>query len=913
MSCEARCGEGRAGQGARRRHIGEYGDDERRGLAVLIAPALRVACARARLIRGEAAQATRPQVILLQALSFPCTHGGDKIAHGDFEIREGQIFAGYRVVQKLGPGVMGVVYLAEARATGKKVALKILQAELASDGDYVEQFEEQASAAISIKHRNVAAFYAAGREQERLYTACEFIPGETFAALIKRQGRVDPQIALSLLTTIAKALSYLHSLGITHGGVNPGNIRMTPMGEIKLVDVGLAKKLALRPGDSKGQAGVTPVYLAPELVSGPQRAGLRSDIYSLGITAYEALTGNKPFAGETPHETVLRILNQPLEAHDLKGVPPRLAELIVKMTSKAPQERPASMLEVISEMEQIAEEIVLMLPGTRGIPGAARFTTRIIRGLRAKFVYVLIAAVLIGTFVVFSLPGRAPSTESTRRRLTSEERAERALREAIAYEAQKPDKLPEVRQRYSRITSTFPDTSAAALAIAAERRVALALAAREAEALLAQGRIFEAGQAYDNFEKHYASTVEGSDAARKEQELRRLGEDRFNRDLLEAEHLFAQGKLEKVVKLLKSVEVYGNPAQREKAVLRADKMLGSGSTLALQDAGEAAWRASGPMLALTARQITGRNYAAAAATCESFLTNPLPQGIDKIIRWEKEDISKLRQLHDKFEAALDALAEKGEETNLTLVDGQVISGRIKKEMHGYDLELGQEGSWRIRVDNLATEYVLELAGIQAEEPDMCLRAFLYELHYGSADKARALLKHSGALVEAQTLSRYLNKMHLVSTWARKRVPASERDVRRAARIVESTRALIKSKKWSQAYPLLKQAVELNPAEKEAYPLLAQAAAGKGLPAKAIDCYQAALEMAPLNLEAWNELGKLHFAREELGLSLAAFGQAARIDPADPVAMQGRVETLLALGREEEARRVRAEWEKTQSK
>jgi cytochrome c-type biogenesis protein CcmH/NrfG len=120
---------------------------------------------------------------------------------------------------------------------------------------------------------------------------------------------------------------------------------------------------------------------------------------------------------------------------------------------------------------------------------------------------------------------------------------------------------------------------------------------------------------------------------------------------------------------------------------------------------------------------------------------------------------------------------------------------------------------------------------------------------------------------------------------------------------------MKRKDWNQAYQLLKQAVALNPAEPEVPGMLAGAATRKGLTSEAVQYCRKALALNPNNAILWNELGKLYLGKDELGLALVAFRQSARINPADAVAVQGRVEALLKLGQEEEARRVQEEWEK----
>jgi tetratricopeptide (TPR) repeat protein len=189
---------------------------------------------------------------------------------------------------------------------------------------------------------------------------------------------------------------------------------------------------------------------------------------------------------------------------------------------------------------------------------------------------------------------------------------------------------------------------------------------------------------------------------------------------------------------------------------------------------------------------------------------------------------------------------------------------------------------------------------------------LYELYHGSLRKAQSLLTSLAESIDEEQRNRYRNKMQIVAMLPPRSAGSAAldpRDIRGAARIVESAREMVKQKQWEAAYSLLKQAVEINPGEPNAWTLLARAAAKTDLPGEAVQYYRRALALNPGNTILWNELGKLYLEQGELGLALAAFGQTARLKPGDPVAAEGRIDILIRLGREEEARRVREEWEK----
>jgi tetratricopeptide (TPR) repeat protein len=840
---------------------------------------------------------------------------GMKMAQGEVELKPGDVFAGYRIVQRLGPGVMGIVYLARDTLRVRRVALKILQPELAADSEYVELFEEQAAAAMEVRHKNIASFFAAGKEEGLLYTACEFIRGDTLAARIERQGRLEVPVILSLLLTIGRALSYLHSRGIVHGGVNPGNIRFTAMGEVKLVDVGLAKKLVLRPERSKVKTTVTPVYLAPELVKKTIRVDARADIYSLGITAYQALTGTVPFAGSTPHETVLRIMNEPLAPRGMKGVPPDLADLISRMAAKRPQDRPATMIEMLAEMEKMAARLAPAAVGAGPTPAArVAMTRRSARGRQKVLFYILVAAVVAVVFFAFFLPGK-PGAQTQGEQLHSlEQQAVQALKEAQTHEADHPEDTAESLRLYRGVVHGFPGTGAAEKAQAAVLRLAFILTTGKVAALTRRNRHYDAALAYGEFEKHYAGTPQASEAARRKALMLSQLDDRFRSDLLEAATLAQKGELERALALLARVEEYGSPGHREKARRGAEDIRHRAGVLTLKGTYAGAWQAAEPMLAISSRQIANHEYETADASCDSFLASPLPEGVQQIIQWEKEDLVRLRKVQENFAAALGDAAGRGSRTSFTLADGTVVSGLVVKEPDGYYLHLAQDRKWRIRAADIASGEVLKLAGMDVDDMDAVLTAMLYELHHGSAEKARTLLDGLTPRLDRETGTRYQNKLEIVSALlrggiARARSPLDPRDIRRAARIVEAARESMKRKDWNQAYQLLKQAVALNPAEPEVPGMLAGAAARKGLTSEAVQYCRKALALNPNNAILWNELGKLYLGKDELGLALVAFRQSARINPADAVAVQGRVEALLKLGQEEEARRVQEEWEK----
>jgi tetratricopeptide (TPR) repeat protein len=332
----------------------------------------------------------------------------------------------------------------------------------------------------------------------------------------------------------------------------------------------------------------------------------------------------------------------------------------------------------------------------------------------------------------------------------------------------------------------------------------------------------------------------------------------------------------------------------------------------------ASWQASEPMLAVTTRQITQAEYSQAVASCDSYLSNPLPRGVHQVITWEKEDIARLQKVEENFEAALGDADRRGDSTSFVLADGTNIKGSVRREKDGYYLHLAEGRKWRIRLVDLAPSGVLKLAGMVSDDPEAVLTSALYELYHGSAGKALVMVNELESKLEAEKVTRYRNKIQLVTTLlarsiARARASADPRDIQKAAELVEGARTLMKQNDWDRAYQLLDQAARLNPAESGTWSLLAECATAKRLYSEAAGYYRRALAFNPTNSLLWNNLGKLYLDQEELGLALAAFGQSTAINPADPVAAEGRIEALTKLGQEDAARRVKEAWEKARER
>jgi serine/threonine protein kinase len=260
------------------------------------------------------------------------------------EIAAGTEIGGYRILNLLGQGGMGVVYLADNVTTGQRVALKLLTPDLARSSGFRERFVREANYASSMRHPNVIEVFDAGEQENVLYIAMQYVEGEDLKALLVREGRLDARRTVGLLGQVASALDAAHSTGLMHRDIKPGNV-MIAHGQPEhcyLTDFGLSKNpssdsIALT---AQGEFVGTIDYTAPELVLGKE-ADSRLDVYSLGCLFYECLAGQPPFPKERDVEVLYaHIQDPPPKVSAVRpDLPPALDDVVAKAMAKKPDDR----------------------------------------------------------------------------------------------------------------------------------------------------------------------------------------------------------------------------------------------------------------------------------------------------------------------------------------------------------------------------------------------------------------------------------------------------------------------------------------------------------------------------------------------------------------------------------------------
>ena len=254
---------------------------------------------------------------------------------------EGREIAGFRIESEIGRGGMGVVYLAHQSYPERKVALKLLSPDLASDPAFRERFVHESNAAASIEHPNIVPVYGAGEADGQLYLAMRFIEGTDLGSLLGREGALSPERAARICAEISDALEAAHDRGLIHRDVKPGNILLDSRDRAYLTDFGLIRRTQLHTDLTKtGQFMGTIDYCAPEQIKGGEIDG-RADVYSLGCVLFECLTGAPPFRRDTEVATIYAHLEEEVPKASSKGpgISPLLSSVVTKAMAKRPEDR----------------------------------------------------------------------------------------------------------------------------------------------------------------------------------------------------------------------------------------------------------------------------------------------------------------------------------------------------------------------------------------------------------------------------------------------------------------------------------------------------------------------------------------------------------------------------------------------
>ena len=261
---------------------------------------------------------------------------------------------GFRIIRLLGQGGMGRVYLAEQTSLRRMVALKLIRPEALAGETARLRFQTEAEAVARINHPGIVQIHSVGEHSDTPYMVLEYVSGRTLKDVISLRGTMGVRQALAILGQVARALERAHEVGVVHRDIKPDNILVTRQGQAKVTDFGLARLKTEGKDLHLTQEGIaigTPLYMSPEQVGG-KSVDIRSDIYSLGVTAYHMLAGHPPFQGKNAIEVALLHVHseaKPLEAIR-PDIPPAVAALVRHMMAQRPEDRPQNPRELLADI-----------------------------------------------------------------------------------------------------------------------------------------------------------------------------------------------------------------------------------------------------------------------------------------------------------------------------------------------------------------------------------------------------------------------------------------------------------------------------------------------------------------------------------------------------------------------------------
>jgi serine/threonine-protein kinase len=259
---------------------------------------------------------------------------------------------------------MATVYLADDLRLTRTVAIKVMHENLGSDSDFVARFDHEARAAARLSHPSVVSVFDQGMDGERPYIVMEYVEGSTLRQLITREAPMTPIRAVDLISQVAGAVAAAHEGGIIHRDLKPENVLISPRGQLKVADFGLARAVTAHTATANGMLIGTVSYIAPELVT-HGHADTRCDVYAMGIVLYEMLTGKKPHTGDTPIQVAYSHVHNDIAAPSTIGpqqngapvIPDYLDALVLAAAARQPANRPRDAKVLVNHLHEVRDAL----------------------------------------------------------------------------------------------------------------------------------------------------------------------------------------------------------------------------------------------------------------------------------------------------------------------------------------------------------------------------------------------------------------------------------------------------------------------------------------------------------------------------------------------------------------------------
>ncbi len=285
----------------------------------------------------------------------------------------------YQINRKLARGGMATVYLADDLRLTRTVAIKVMHDNLGTDADFVDRFDREARAAARLSHPNVVSVFDQGMDEERPYIVMEYVEGPTLRHVLTREAPLPPLRAVDMITQVTAAVAAAHESGIIHRDLKPENVLISPRGQLKVADFGLARAVTAHTATANGMLIGTVSYIAPELVT-KGHADTRCDVYALGVVLYEMITGVKPHTGETPIQVAYSHVHNeitPPSATAPSGsvIPDYLDALVLSSAARQPADRPRDASVLLEHLRTVRAALARGVSSDPALAARMRRTT----------------------------------------------------------------------------------------------------------------------------------------------------------------------------------------------------------------------------------------------------------------------------------------------------------------------------------------------------------------------------------------------------------------------------------------------------------------------------------------------------------------------------------------------------------
>ncbi|MGB4592183.1 MAG: Stk1 family PASTA domain-containing Ser/Thr kinase [Coriobacteriia bacterium] len=293
----------------------------------------------------------------------------------------------YRVIERIGAGGMAEVFKAVDEVLGRTVAVKVLHPRYAAEPNFVARFRQEAAAAANLSHPSIVNIYDWGQDDSTYYIVMEYVNGTDLKSLVEQHGPLDPMRAADYAAQVCSALAVAHGYDIIHRDIKPHNIVLTPDGTIKVMDFGIARAGNTTMTQTGSVLG-TAQYISPEQAQG-RALGPASDLYSLGVTLYELVTGKLPFDADTPVAVALKQVNEePVPPRRIRpSIPASLEAVIMRSMRKNPAERYDSAAEMRDDLKRVISGSAISAPAavaTAGFPDETSVMPAVERAERTR-------------------------------------------------------------------------------------------------------------------------------------------------------------------------------------------------------------------------------------------------------------------------------------------------------------------------------------------------------------------------------------------------------------------------------------------------------------------------------------------------------------------------------------------------